>query len=103
MKNLFYILFIFSYSNASAQRVHEAGISNLFRVLLFFIIVYYGLKMVKRYVFPMILTYFMNKFSQKFNSQEPSLKEGETVIDKKPQQKNESNTVGEYIDFEEIE
>ena len=33
-----------------------------------------------------------------------STKEGETIIDKKPNSKNQgNNSVGEYVDFEEID
>ncbi len=51
------------------------------------------------------------KFSQQFgqqqnqNRQQTNYKEGETVIDKKPQNSNtnSSGKVGEYIEFEEID
>lgn len=43
---------------------------------------------------------------QQYNHQQQSttVKEGETIIDKKPQSQTNSNkNVGEYVDFEEID
>lgn len=46
------------------------------------------------------------KAEQQFQNQQPNppVKEGETVIDKAPQKNKQSkDSVGEYVDFEEIE
>lgn len=46
------------------------------------------------------------KAEQQFGGRKssPIVKEGETVIDKKPQQTQQSrNDVGEYVDFEEVD
>lgn len=49
------------------------------------------------------------KAQQQYNQQNPqkqnsSTREGETIIDKKPNSKNEGkSSVGEYVDFEEID
>jgi hypothetical protein len=46
------------------------------------------------------------KAEQQFQNQQanPPVKEGETVIDKAPQKNMQSkDSVGEYVDFEEIE
>ena len=47
------------------------------------------------------------KAQQQYNQQKQyttSTKEGETVIDRKPtHQKQSNNSVGEYVDFEEID
>ena len=49
---------------------------------------------------------FEKKAREQQGYQNPSdhVKEGETVIDKQPrQQKGSNNTVGEYVDFEEVD
>ncbi len=58
----------------------------------------------------MILKYFLkrigSKFQQQFNQQpsKRSKKEGDVVIEKKPNNSRKANKkVGEYIDYEEID
>ena len=47
---------------------------------------------------------FGEAFKQYQNQQNQNPKEGETIIDKKPNSdSNSSKKVGEYIDFEEID
>jgi hypothetical protein len=47
---------------------------------------------------------FEGQFQQQQRPQNPKQKEGETVIDKVPQQhKTSDKSVGEYVDYEEIE
>ena len=53
----------------------------------------------------------MNNVEKKFNQQqhknptrEQQVKEGETVIDKAPNQRTKSNNeVGDYVDYEDVE
>ncbi len=40
---------------------------------------------------------------QNQKSQQEQQKEGETTIDKIPNRKSSNNTVGEYVDYEEID
>jgi len=92
---------------------------QLLRTILIIILVYYGFKILSRLFAPYLMKYASKKMGQKFEQQYKAqqkqqqhrgnaehYKEGETVIDKKPQSSNSSNTsskVGEYIEFEEIE
>lgn len=91
--------------------MQEADIVGLLRTILIILLVYYGLKIIGRFVFPLLMKRFMGKVEKKFQEQqghyqkqEPATKVGETVIDKKPGQQNKTNdNVGEYTDYEEVD
>lgn len=90
--------------------MQEAGPINVLRTLLILVIIYYVLKLLAKYVAPLLLKRYLQKMqdrAQQFQGgqqAEPTVKEGETVIDKKPQKTNQGNkNVGEYVDYEEID
>lgn len=83
---------------------------GLLKTLFFILIFYYAFKFLTRLFAP----YLVNKMTdtmkkraeQQFGKYEQpnSVKEGETVIDKKPTtMRNSNDSVGEYVDFEEID
>jgi hypothetical protein len=85
---------------------------QLLRTILIIILVYYGFKIIGRIVFPMFIKRFVGKFEervrnqqeQRDSSQKSDQKVGETTIDKKGGSDKESNnSVGEYVDYEDIE
>ncbi len=79
------------------------------KTILIIIAVYLAVKYVMRFITPYLLRKAVEKMEKKAqeqyrNTQEPDIKEGETVIEKKPNTIKKTNKeVGEYIDFEEIE
>lgn len=80
------------------------------KLLLIIGLVYLGLKVIGRFIFPMIFKRFVNKFEEKVRNQQgkqtasKNEKIGETVIDKKPSSAKESSkNVGEYVDYEEVD
>lgn len=83
----------------------------LLQTILILIFVYYGIKLLLKWLAPKIFSYAVKKtearFGQQFGTYQNShnnTKEGETTVDKKNVPKsNPSKKVGEYIDFEEIE
>lgn len=83
--------------------------AGFFRTILIIFLIYYGLKIIGRFAFPLIFKRFVSKFEEKVRNQQqqaakPNEKVGETVIDKKPISTKESNDdVGEYVDYEEVE
>ena len=102
------ILFIFMLQEASAM--------GLLRTILIILLVYFGFKILARLFAPFLLRFVAKKAEQKFGGQfggfkdqanqrqQQKQKEGETVIDKMPNQNKQSNTkVGEYVDYEEID
>jgi hypothetical protein len=66
-------------------------------------------KIIARYAFPFFIKRFMGKMEDKmrnqqgFDNQKDNVNIGETVIDKKPQNKSSNNDVGEYVDYEDVE
>ena len=88
--------------------INEAGPVNFLRTVLIIILVFYVLKFLVKLFAPYLLKKAVDKVQQKaqqqYNQQEPIVDEGKTIVDKKPQSTKESNnSVGEYVDFEEID
>lgn len=93
----------------------EASVMGLLRTILILLLIYFGVKILARLFAPILLRFVAKKAERKFgeqfggynpqNMQNPNKrKEGETVIDKMPEQSSQSNDkVGEYIDYEEVE
>lgn len=83
---------------------------GLLKTLFFLFLFYYGFKFLVRLFAPVLVKKMADsmqrKAEQQFggNREQNSVKVGETIIDKKPQSNQQSkNSVGEYVDFEEIE
>lgn len=88
--------------------MQEASFQGFLRTILIILLVYYGLKLVGRYVMPIFFNKMVKNFEEKakqqgYHSQEPNIKEGETVIDKRPTFKEENRKVGDYVDYEEVD
>jgi hypothetical protein len=92
--------------------MQEASVQGFIRTVLIIFLIYYGLKLIGKIVFPMFFKRFVGKFEERVRNQQgqqnstqkPNQKVGETVIDKKPGSSKESNnSVGEYVDYEEVE
>lgn len=84
----------------------------LLETILILLIVYYGLKLLWRWLGPQLLSFAVKKteerFGQQFNSYQnsgqPSENEGRTTVIRNASKKRKtSKKVGEYIDFEEID
>lgn len=80
------------------------------KTLLILILIYYGLKILMRFLAPFLIKKVVDKMHKKAKEhfgnqqQKTTVQEGETVIDKKPKTTKQSNKdVGEYVDFEEVE
>jgi len=81
---------------------------GLIKTLLIIGIIYYGFKFLARMFGPLLMKKAVDKMQQKanqnYNNQQSTVKEGETVIDKKPNTTERVNEdVGDYVDFEEID
>mgnify|MGYP001552535957 CR=1 FL=1 len=89
--------------------MQEASIPGLIWVLII-ILGYYVVKWLARIFLPVILQKAVRNFEKKareqqgYRDQGNNVREGETVVDKKPFQQKESNKdVGEYVDYEEVD
>jgi len=93
--------------------IFSLSIYGVVRMILWILAIYFIVKIISRLLTPFLVKYaakkMEQKFGQQFNSndykQRPKQhKEGETIIDKIPRkEKSSNNSVGEYVDFEEIE
>ena len=89
--------------------MQKASIPGLMWIFII-ILGYYVVKWFARVFLPVILQKAVKNFEKKvreqqgFQDPETKVKEGETVIEKKPIQSKESNKdVGEYVDYEEVD
>lgn len=82
------------------------------KTLLIILLVYFGLKFLFKLVAPYLMRYLAKKTAQKFENafgqspfgQQQSDPEGSVTIDGAPSTKSKSkSTVGEYVDYEEID
>lgn len=85
---------------------------GLLKTIFWILIFYYGFKFLAKLFAPFLIKKaaqtMQQKAEQQFGGQQrqqkSSVREGETIIDKKPTNLQQSkNSVGEYVDFEEIE
>ncbi|GAA0745946.1 MULTISPECIES: DUF4834 family protein [Flavobacteriaceae] len=92
--------------------VQTASFIGFLRTILIILLVYYGIKLLMRIFAPYLMRYMSKKMQERFggqfqqyqNNQQTQQREGETVIDKMPERQKSSNkTVGEYVDYEEID
>ncbi|MBL4745124.1 MAG: DUF4834 family protein [Flavobacteriaceae bacterium] len=79
------------------------------KVIVIILVLYLLFKISGKYIMPLLFKKAVSSFEKKMREQqgqqpykEDGVKEGETVIDKKPSPKKKSKDVGEYIDFEEL-
>ncbi|HKJ06460.1 MAG TPA: DUF4834 family protein [Flavobacteriaceae bacterium] len=81
---------------------------GLLKTLAIFIIVYYIFKFLSKLILPLFLKKVVSNMEEKMKNQQQQNQRtdgevGETIIDKKPQDKSISNkNVGEYVDYEEV-
>ena len=72
------------------------------------ILVWYGVRIISRYLFPWLLKSFVRKQQRKFYDQQPhkqapKRKEGEVHIKSKGQKSSKNDDdLGDYVDFEEV-
>jgi len=83
---------------------------GLIKTILIILFIYYAFKFLARLFAPFLMRKVANKMQQKAeerfgkHQKSPEVKEGETIIDKKPKQNQKTNeNVGDYVDFEEID
>lgn len=73
------------------------------------ILVYYAFRLIMKYLLPLFLVSVVKNVEKKMQNRQGQYSNqsegevGETVIDKKPTPKKQTNkNVGEYVDYEEI-
>lgn len=82
---------------------------NFFRTILIIAIIYFGIRLVTRYILPLLVDKGIKNMQQKMQDQQrrnqpPRRPEGEVTVEgEAPHRKKNANDKGEYIDFEEVE
>ena len=83
---------------------------NFIRTVIIILIIYYGIRLVTRYVFPMLIDKGVKNMQQKMQdqyrqqNQRPSKPEGEVTIEQnRTNSRNTEPDQGEYVDFEEVD
>jgi large-conductance mechanosensitive channel len=89
------------------ENVEQMG---LIKTILYIVFFMYAFKFLAKLFAPFLIKKVANKMQEKaaeqFRNQQPksTVKKGETIIDKAPvKNTNGKNTIGEYVDFEEID
>ncbi|MEN8124169.1 MAG: DUF4834 family protein [Bacteroidota bacterium] len=90
--------------------MQEASLTGFLVTISYIILIYYGIKIIGRYVFPIFFNKMVKNFEKKVRDQqghqqpEEKINVGETTIEKTPQKENKANkNVGEYVDYEEVD
>ena len=94
--------------------IYTASIVGLARIILWILLFYFAVKILTRLFAPFLMRFAAKKMEKKFGEQfggfknqtppKTKQKEGETVIDKIPNQPKSSNkNVGDYVDYEEVD
>lgn len=82
---------------------------NFLRTLFIIVLIYFGFRILVRYIFPMLLDKGIKNMQQKMRDQQrghqhPKRPEGEVTIEGQPGKGKKNNrSEGEYIDFEEVD
>jgi hypothetical protein len=83
-------------------------LTNFLKTLFIILIIWYGIKLVTKYVLPRLLNKTMknvqSRMEGQFRQQERSARtEGEVTIEHNPKNGTSKFNEGEYVDFEEVE
>ena len=97
--------------------IFEASVPGFVRTILILFIIFYGFRLLSRYVFPFLLKrwvnkkmgQFQNQTQQQFRDQQQAKEfakqhEGEVKIKSRGNaSKSDSNDIGDFVDFEELD
>jgi hypothetical protein len=90
--------------------IFQASLTGVFRLMMYFLLIYVVFTALTRYIFPLLLRGYLNKFSKRFESENPDLfddgkkKEGEIKISHidTSQTTKKAASDDDYVDYEEI-
>ena len=76
----------------------------MLKALLLILIIFFSIRFISRLLLPLLFRTMFKKASRNMRPNEPKSREGEVSVDKSVKQKKHSNSsVGEYVDYEEID
>ncbi len=84
------------------------SIVGFVRILLVVLLVWYGVKLVTRYLLPFFLNKTVRNMQSRMEDQirdrhRNSRREGEVTLENQPRKRDSSIHEGEYVDYEEVE
>jgi len=84
------------------------AITNFIRTLFIILIIWYGIKLVTRYLFPFMVNKTMKDMQSRMeeqirHQQRNGRSEGEVTIEGKSRKTSSDSSEGEYVDFEEVD
>ena len=90
--------------------IYQASLTGLFRLIMYFLLIYIVFAALTRFVFPLLLRGYLNNFRKRFESENPDLfdnekkKEGEIKIShiNSAQATKKTSPNDDYVDYEEI-
>tara|TARA_R110000868_G_scaffold224505_2_gene476658 strand:+ start:631 stop:906 length:276 start_codon:yes stop_codon:yes gene_type:complete len=87
--------------------VFEAGIISFVRTLLIIALIYYGIKLIVRFLLPLVLRNFIKKQQDKFQNQYQNQQKKGNFSAKESSNDSASSKrkdkLGEYVDYEEVD
>ena len=82
----------------------EAGAVTFLRTILIIVLVYYASKLLFRFLIPILLKKFVQKQQEKFhNANSKTGEQNSQNNSKKDNSSNGKDTLGEYVDYEEVD
>jgi len=82
-------------------------ITSFLRTVGIIVLIYYGLKLLGRLLFPIVVKKAVNNMQARqtqYQRQQQSKREGEVTVESEPRRSTSNrNNVGEYVDFEELD
>jgi hypothetical protein len=83
-------------------------ITNFIRTLFVILFIWYGIKLVTKYVFPLMLNKTMKNMQSRMEEQirqqqRSSRRDGEVTVEGKRKNGSSESNEGEYVDFEEVD
>lgn len=87
--------------------VFEAGIVSFVRTLLIIALIYYGIKLIVRFLLPFVLRNFIKRQQDKFQNQYQNQQKKSNFSAKdstnEPSSSKKKDNLGEYVDYEEVD
>lgn len=83
--------------------VYEAGLLTVLRTILIIAGIYYGLRILVRFLFPYLVKRFINKQQEKFNNSRAGYSSTGSTSDSPKKKSDNKDKLGDYVDYEEVE
>lgn len=83
-------------------------IVNFIKTIFIIVVIYYGIKLITRFVLPLLIDKGIRNMQQKMNEQQMNTRHssrpnGDVTIENNKRRGHRNDVEGEYVDFEEID